>query len=147
MDEGERIISGLSGEDPAALAQQRSLIEPYLGNEESRRKYEEPVGKLGLLRALLENKVFSPEQTYELQSMGVVLGDVFAQELGKEWIVVEDSFGRTLALRYPNTTIILYPITMISKRIEAGELVDVFDMYNSLAAEVDEILQDTDNET
>jgi len=147
VDEGERIISGLSGEDPAALAQQRSLIEPYLGNEESRRKYEEPVGKLGLLRALLENKVFSPEQTFELQSMGVVLGDVFAQELGKEWIVVEDSFGRTPALRYPNTTIILYPITMISKSIEAGEQVDVFDMYNSLAAEVDEILQDTDNET
>jgi hypothetical protein len=36
---------------------------------------------------------------------------------------------------------------MISKSIEAGEQVDVFDMYNSLAAEVDEILQDTDNET
>jgi hypothetical protein len=87
VDEGERIISGLSGEDPAALAQQRSLIEPYLGNEESRRKYEEPVGKLGLLRALLENKVFSPEQTYELQSMGVVLGDVFAQELGKDGLL------------------------------------------------------------
>jgi Domain of unknown function (DUF3806) len=147
MDQDEQIISGLTGEDVAALAQQRSLIESYLGNEESRRKYEEPVGKLGLLRALLENKVFSPEQTYELQSMGVVLGDVFAQDLGMEWIVVEDSFGRTPALRYPNTTIIIYPITMISKRIEAGEQVNVFDMYNSLAAEVDEILQDTDNET
>jgi len=147
MDQDEQIISGLTGADVAALAQHRSLIESYLGNEESRRKFEEPVGKLGLLRALLENKVFSPEQTYELQSMGVVLGDVFAQDLGMEWIVVEDSFGRTLALRYPNTTIILYPITMISKRIEAGERVDVFDMYNSLAAEVDEILQDTDNET
>jgi hypothetical protein len=147
MDQDEQIISELTGADVAALAQQRSLIESYLGNEESRRKYEGPVGKLGLLRALLESKVFSPEQTYELQSMGVVLGDVFAQKLGMEWIVVEDSFGRTPALRYPNTTIILYPITMISKRIEAGEQVDVFDMYNSLAAEVDEILQDTDNET
>lgn len=147
MDQDEQIISELTDEDVAALAQQRSLIESYLGNEESRRKYEKPAGKLGLLRALLENNVFSPEQNYELQSMGVVLGDVFARELGMEWIVVEDYFGRTPALRYPNTTIILYPITMISKRIEAGEQVEVFDMYNSLAAEVDEVLQDTDKET
>jgi hypothetical protein len=147
MDQDEQIISELTDEDVAALAEQRSLIESYLGDEESRRKYQKPVGKLGLLRALLEKQVFSAEQTYELQSMGVVLGDVFAQDLGMGWIVVEDSFGRTPALRYPNTTIILYPITMISKRIEAGEQVDIFDMYNSLAAEVDEILQDTDNET
>jgi hypothetical protein len=69
MDQDEQIISGLTGADVAALAQQRSLIESYLGNEESRRKYEEPVGKLGLLRALLENKVFSPEQTAEVDEI------------------------------------------------------------------------------
>src|SRR5262249_18477342 len=144
MEQNEQIISRLTDEDAAALDQQRYLIESYLGDEESRQKYGAPVGKLGLLRALLENEVFSPEQTHELQSIGVVLGDVFVQDLGMEWIVVEDSFGRTPALRYPNTTVILYPITMISKRVEAGEQVDVFDMYNSLAADIAEILQGTD---
>lgn len=97
-----------------------------------------------MLRALLEKKVFSPEQTYELQSMGVVLGDAFAQELGMEWIVVEDSLDRTPALRYPNTKLILYPITMISKRVEAGEEFDVFDMFNFIAAKIDELSQDPD---
>ncbi|MGH9753143.1 MAG: DUF3806 domain-containing protein [Blastocatellia bacterium] len=144
MNQDEQRISELTDEDTAAMAQQRSLIESYLGNEESRQKYGKPVGKLGLLRALLENKVFSPEQTYELQSMGVVLGDAFARELGMEWIVVENSDGRTPALRYPNTTIIIYPITMISKRIEAGKEVDVFDIFNFLAAKVDELSQDPD---
>src|SRR5215813_11968176 len=114
MDKNEQFISELTDGDVAALAEQRSLVESYLGDEESKRKYQKPVGKLGLLRALLENNVLTPEQTYELQSMGVVLGDAFVQEMGMEWIVVEDSFGRTPALRYPNTTIIIYPITMIS---------------------------------
>ena len=29
---------------------------------------------------------------------------------------------------------ILFPLTMISKRIERGETVDVFDLYNGVAA-------------
>jgi len=144
MDKNEQFISELTDGDVAALAEQHSLVESYLGDEESKRKYQKPVGKLGLLRALLENNVFSPEQTYELQSMGVVLGDAFVQEMGMEWIVVEDSFGRTPALRYPNTTIIIYPITMISKRIEEGKEVNVFDMFNFLAAEIQRLSQDPD---
>jgi hypothetical protein len=57
--------------------------------------------------------------------------------MGMEWIMVEDEYGRDPAVRLPNTTIILYPMTMISKRIERGEKVDVFELYNSAAAQVE----------
>jgi hypothetical protein len=33
---------------------------------------------------------------------------------------------------------ILYPITMISKRVERGEEVDVFDLFNNIVAVVEE---------
>ncbi len=78
------------------------------------------------------------EQTYELQCMGIVLGDAFVQEMKMEWVVVEDSYGRDPAVRMPGTSVIVFPLTMISKRIEAGEDVDVFDLFNGLAAMVDE---------
>jgi hypothetical protein len=81
--------------------------------------------------------VFKPSQTYELQSMGIVLGDAFVQELGMEWVIVQDTYGRDPAVRLPRTSIIIFPLTMISKRIEKGEQVDVFDLFNGVANEVE----------
>ena len=48
-----------------------------------------------------------------------------------------NEYGRDPAVRLPNTTILLYPMKMISKRIQRGETVDVFDLYNGTAAQVE----------
>ena len=61
-----------------------------------------------------------------------------------EWIMVEDEYRRDPAIRVPNTTIMLYPMTMISKRLERDETVDVFELFNGLAAQIEE-LQRQDN--
>jgi len=92
-----------------------------------------------MIRELLAAKVYRPYQTYELQCLGIVLGDVFVQELKMEWIMVEDKSGRDPAVRVPGTSIILYPFTMISKRVERGEKVDVFDLFNWGAGQVDDM--------
>lgn len=126
-------IHELTAEDHERLKQQRSVIERYLGDENSLKNYATAAGKLGTLRALLNNKVFRPDQTYELQCMGIVLGDTFVLDMGFHWIMIEDSHGRDPAIRLRETSIILYPLTMISKRIEEGKEVDVFQLYNGLA--------------
>ena len=115
------------------------MIERYLSDEDSRTKYKTPAGKLGLLRALLEQQVFKSTQTYELQCMGIVLGDTFVQEMGMEWITVEDKYGSDPAVRVPGTAIIIYPLTMISKRVERGEAVDVFALFNGVADQIEQI--------
>ncbi len=46
------------------------------------------------------------------------------QDLGFHWILVQDEFGTVPAIQYENTTIILYPLTMISKRVEKHEKID-----------------------
>jgi len=103
-------------------------------DEDGLKKYETAPGKLGTLRALLNAEMFSPEQTYEQQSMGIVLGDVFVQDMRFHWIIVEDENGRDPAIKFQDTSVLLFPLTMISKRIERGETVDVFDLYNGVAA-------------
>ena len=129
----EQLISALNVGDLRRLEEQRAVVTRYL-DEDGLRKYETAPGKLGTLRALLNAEVFSLEQTYELQSMGIVLGDVFVQDMGFHWIIVEDENGRDPAIKYQDTSVILFPLTMISKRIERGETVDVFDLYNGVAA-------------
>lgn len=95
-------------QDIQALDKQRATIEKYLADASSKEKFKTPVGKLGTLRALIEGKVFKADQTYELQSMGVVLGDVFVQDMGFHWIMVQDEYGKDPAIQYKDTTVILY---------------------------------------
>lgn len=129
----EQTISALNEDDQKRLDDQRAVVTRYL-TDESKPKFETAAGKLGTLRALLEAKIFQPDQTYELQSMGIVFGDVFVQDMGFSWVMVEDEYGRDPAIKYQETSIILFPLTMISKRIERDEQVDVFDLYNGVAA-------------
>jgi len=138
MPQAEQKISAPQKEDIAQIAAQWAVIEHYL-SAESKETYKTSAGKLGLLRALLTAKVFKKEQTYELQCMGIIFGDLFVQEMGMEWIIVEDEYGRDPALRIPRTETIIYPLTMISKRVERGEEVDVFELFNGVAAKIDEL--------
>lgn len=129
-------------DDEARLAAQRAVCEAYIGDEQSRAHYATAAGKLGLVRALLAAGVFRPDQTYELQCMGIVLGDAFVQELGMRWVTVEDEHGRDPALQLPGTSVLLFPLTMVAKRVERGEAVDVFDLFNGVAAQLDDLLAD-----
>ncbi|HLL24915.1 MAG TPA: DUF3806 domain-containing protein [Kofleriaceae bacterium] len=130
----------LTEADLAQLAAQRAVVERYLGNDvQNLENYATPAGKLGLLRAILDAGLFRPNHTYELQCMGVVFGDVFVQVCGWEWRMVEDDLGRDPCIKLPSSTIVIYPLTMISKRVEHGEAVDVFALFDEIAADAERL--------
>jgi hypothetical protein len=114
------------------------------GDEKNLQKYQTVAGKLGLLRALLERRAFQPTQTYELQCLGIVFGDALVQECGVEWRAVEDQYGRDPCLQILGSTVVLFPLTMLSKRVEKGEPVDVFDLFNYTVAKIEELRQVAD---
>jgi hypothetical protein len=128
----------LTAADEMQLAAQRAIVERYLGNDpQNLENYASPAGKLGLLRAIVDARLFGPSHTYELQCMGVVFGDVFVQVCGWEWQMVEDELGRDPCIKVPGSAIVLYPLTMISKRVEHGQDVDVFALFDELAADAE----------
>lgn len=127
----------LTPADEDRLRQQRAVIERYLGNDpRNLTNYATAPGKLGLLRAVLNSKVVGASQTYELQCMGIIFGDVLVQQCGWLWRMANDEYGRDPCLKVPGSSIVLFPLTMISKRVERGEEVDVFDLFNRVAADV-----------
>ncbi len=129
--------------DLQILEARRATVVQHL-KEDDRSKYLTAAGKLGTLRAILAARIHGPQATYELQSLGIVFGDVVVQEMGFRWIVVEDAYGRDPAIQFRDTSIIAFPLTMLSKRIERGEEVDVFALYNGLAAKLAQLIE---NET
>ena len=59
MPPPDQKVEPLNTEDMARIAKQRGVIEHYLrGDAANLQKYQTAAGKLGLLRALLERKVF-----------------------------------------------------------------------------------------
>ncbi len=58
--------------------------------------------------------------------------------MGLKWKMVEDQYGTSPCLVLEGTSIVIYPQTVISKRIERGEPVDVFELFNGICAQIDE---------
>jgi hypothetical protein len=115
----------LSETDRARLDQQRAIVLAA-----ARQRYGTPVltgtlEDLPVLQFLIDDKVFSKTQTYELQSLGIAFGDVLASELPLRWVMVTDEYGTDPTLRFKNTTWQFNALTMISKRIEKDEVVDL----------------------
>jgi len=80
---------------------------------------------LPVLQRLIDDNAFNKTQTYELQSLGVAFGDVLASELPLSWAMVTDEYGTDPTLRYKDRPVNINPLTMISKRVERGEIVNL----------------------
>jgi Domain of unknown function (DUF3806) len=117
-------IEPLNVDDLAHLEAKRKWVREHY-DEAARHKYETLEGKLILLDTILRNKWIEPTETLKLQCLGIAFGDALAQKLGLQWVAVEDGCGRDPALTRIDTSLLVFPMTSISKRIERGEEIDV----------------------
>jgi hypothetical protein len=99
---------------------------------------------LELLQRLVDGGGIGPDETFHLQSLGLVLGDVLVSELGFHWVVVEDRYGRDLAVKFKDTSVLIFPLTMISKRIERGERPDVRHLFESAKKDLPRYVERSD---
>ncbi|HEU0205160.1 MAG TPA: DUF3806 domain-containing protein [Pseudolysinimonas sp.] len=97
----------------------------------------DPRTALSVVKAL--SQAVDASETWKLQSVGIVFGDVLAAMTGSEWVEVEDEYGRDAALRFAGPDDLIFPMTMISKRVEAGDDVDPFSLWSTVAQSVFEI--------
>lgn len=119
-----QIIEPLKEEDRENLDEARSWVRDHF-TPEARHKYDLLEEKLRLLQVILDQGWIEKAETQKLQSLGVTFGDMLCEKLGLTWVMVEDEYGRDPAVMVPKTTILAFPLTAISKRVEEGEKVDV----------------------
>ena len=132
-------FSELSREDATRLEQQRGVVAAA-----ARQRYGTPAltrtkADLVVLQRLLDDRAFTRTQTYELQCLGIAFGDVLASELPLRWMMVTDEYGTDPTLRYKDTTIQINALTMLSKRVERGEEVDVQMMLRMTAEQTTQL--------
>jgi hypothetical protein len=126
----------LNADDTADLEAKRKWVRDHY-DETSRHKYDTLDGKLRLLDTILRNKWIAPDETLKLQCLGVTFGDALAQKLGLTWVAVEDEYGRDPALTLEGSSLHVFPLTSISKRVERGEEVEVYDLFTAACSTIE----------
>ncbi len=91
---------------------------------------------LSVIAALLPQ--IGADETWKLQALGIVLGDVLATVTGAHWVEAVDEAGTDPALRFGGPDDVAFPMTMISKRVEAGQDVDVLELFRVVATGIEE---------
>ena len=132
-------IEPLSAIDQQFMNTQRADVESR-ANRLGKQLTGDPERDLATLQTILERGGIGPSDTLTLQAMGIVLGDLLGKRLSMNWVVYRDPAGRSRALNYPRTDIYLYPVTMISRRWEAGSRRSVQEIFDEVVAETDPLL-------
>jgi hypothetical protein len=122
-------IIAMAPDDAAHVEKQRTWVRDHY-DANARHHYETIEGKLRLLDTIVRSDWIARDETWKLQSLGVTFGDALAQELGLSWVTVEDEYGSDPALHEEGTTLVVFPMTTISKRIERGDAVDVRELFD-----------------
>ena len=137
------VIEALDEDAANDLAAKRQWVQACVEGD-GRTLYEgSPQAKLSIIAAILEAGFLRPSSTVELQALGVALGDAISQETGWPFVLVEDEYGRDPGL-HVDGSMTVFPVTMISKRVERGESVDraTLDAMFEQVCQADRIAQD-----
>lgn len=108
--------------------------------EFSNRKHTYSKDDLKVLQAIIDSKKIEKEATLILQALGLFFGKIFIENNEDyDWWMVEDEYGRDPGIRYKETSLIVFPQTMISKRIEDSEEIKIEELYNDLLQMLEDI--------
>lgn len=129
-------FTGLSEADKESLKKVREVILTVLKEHYSIPTLRKDQTDLPHIQRILDGRLFDASQTYELRCLGVVFGDILATELGLRWFMISDEFGIHPTLQIPEINDNLNPVTMISKRVERGDSVDVHWLFKTLQSDL-----------
>jgi hypothetical protein len=137
------VLTALAPDEVARLDQQRTVIQAVVTQRYQAGPLTRTRADLPVLQRLLDDRVFARTQTHELQCLGIVFGDVLATELPLWWMHAQDGADSWPALRYKDTTIQVNALTIISKRIERGDQVNVADLLRETGEALQKLERDS----
>lgn len=133
---GEDHFRELGVTENRMLRRQRDLVDDLARRNVGSELTGHSLDDLRILQKILDSDVLASDETFALQALGVALGDVIAAQLGLRWVVFEDELGDSRALRLGSSEIVIFPVTMISKRVERDLDVRVQELFEKTAREI-----------
>ncbi|WP_111642002.1 DUF3806 domain-containing protein [Marinimicrobium alkaliphilum] len=134
------VIQDFAWMDENHLTQQIEKIDD-LGRQHYGVRVRGDKSDLELLQRLIDDDHIPPSDVLTLQALGAVLGNVLKTEVPQlQWKVYADNLGRSRALCLNDSKNCLFPVTMLSRRIEQGLQPNVSAIYDRALADVKPLL-------
>lgn len=93
---------------------------------------------LDVLQQIIDRNMIDSKDTEGLQALGAVMANLMLLDVPSlEWKIYRDQVGRSRALCARNTQECLFPMTMLSRRIEVGLKPNVRTVYEESLALLD----------
>jgi hypothetical protein len=106
---------------------------------DARPHFETIAGRLAFLQIMLKQGLIKPDEILKQQSLGIVFGDAVAEQTGMIWVMKADRHGEEPALNLPGTSLSIFPLSMVAKRMTADETIDMSELFIAICSEVDRI--------
>lgn len=98
---------------------------------------------LVLLQGAVDRLGNDQQSRDDAYALGLAFGQVYLDNNpGFDWWMVEDEYGREVALRFADSSLLVFPGSMFSNRHEDSEPIQVTVLYASLSREIDAIRSD-----
>lgn len=136
VDETPPKVEEMSVGDQFILDSQRGDIEDLVARKLGVLYMKGSQEDIAVLQRLVDGGYISRTRTKDWQSLGIVFGDILAEELDLRWVMYEDDLGESRALQYRKTLNFVFPVTMFSKRIQYGQNIDLPAVYAKIEQEV-----------
>ena len=117
------------------MSQQRGEVEDLIARHVGIVRLHGDHTDLDAMQQLVEKQVVK-EDVKSWQAMGVVMGDLMADEFDLHWVSVIDELGESKALQWQDTMDFVFPVTLLSKRKQFGEKIDIPAIYEKIRADV-----------
>jgi hypothetical protein len=131
------LVEALTETDRLWLAQLEqhalSRLRGYLGDN---LRLGHTEADLERIQFMLDDGVFDAEGSDDLDSFGVILGNVFQARTTMKWAIVTNNFGRNIAIHDSAIGFTLYPVQMITVRVRDGRDFRVLDLYHGFVRDL-----------
>ncbi len=110
---------------------------------QSEKTLDNAQARLTLIQDILDEGRVRRTDRQEIEALGVAYGDILVEEVPElEWVAVEDQESRILALRWKQSSILVYPIDEMSRQIRDYIVVDVKNMVEGFKMSIYDALED-----
>jgi hypothetical protein len=135
--ENKLIIEDLGWSDRSFLERQVQFVDE-LARTELGTQLRNNYGDLAVLQTIVDRELIDSKDTEGLQALGAVIANLMLADVPSlEWKIYKDALGRSRALCAKLTKECLFPITMLSRRMEKGLKPNVKKVYEEGLAMLD----------
>lgn len=121
-------ISDLSWTDKQYMSAQLASVDELVRSEMGAQIHG-TLNDLDVLQRVVSRNLVDRNDTQTQQALGLVLGNVIANQTGMQWVTYKDDAGRSRALCVEGSEHCLFPMTMLSRRMAVGLYPDVKKIY------------------